>query len=73
MFKNAESLRLSDVNIEWLDRRTGAIFHEPPKSFTEKYGSPSQPEHPYEIYAVKYAAAGISSHNVLYNKLVTPD
>jgi hypothetical protein len=73
MFKNVESPRLSDVNIEWLDRRTGAIFHEPPKSFTEKYGSPSQPEHPYEIYAVKYAAAGISSHSALYNKLVTPD
>jgi len=70
IFKNADSLTLADVRIEWLDLRTGALFHEPPPSFTRKYGSPSQPEHPYEIYAVKYADEGISSNAGVYAKLI---
>lgn len=73
MFRDTENVRLADVRIEWLDLRTGALFHEPPKSFTEKYGSPSQPEHPYEIYAVNFANEGISSHAALHRRLTTPD
>jgi hypothetical protein len=72
MFKEAESLTLGDVRIEWFDTRTGALFHEPPISFTTRYGSPSQPEHPYEVYAVQYAAEGISSYSALYSKLIEP-
>jgi len=69
IFKNADSLTLGDVRIEWLDLRTGALFHAPPPSFTQTYGSPSQPEHPYEIYAIKYADEGLSSNIAVYSKL----
>lgn len=70
MFKNESPSGLGDVRIEWLDTRTGAIFHDPPSSFTKKYGSPSQPEHPYEIYAVKYADEGLSSNLAVNDKLM---
>jgi len=73
MFRSETPQHLGDIRIEWLDLRTGALFHEPPPSFTAKYGSPSQPEHPYEIYAVIYAQEGIRSHNTLYEKLVSPN
>jgi hypothetical protein len=71
MFRSSSPSSLEDVRIEWLDRRTGAIFHQPPPSFTAKYGSPSQSEHPYEIYAVIYAQNGINSYSSLYEKLVS--
>jgi len=71
MFKGESPSHLGDVRIEWLDIRTGALFHDPPPSFVAKYGSPSQPEHPYEIYAVIFAAEGISTHMGLYAKLIT--
>ena len=61
MFKEGFKTTLDTVNIEWLDLRTGAIFHSPPESFTETNGSPSQPEHPYEIYAVLFAKKGIQT------------
>jgi hypothetical protein len=70
MFKSESPSSLGDVRIEWLDTRTGAIFHDPPSSFVSKYGSPSQPEHPYEIYAVIFASEGISSEMALYAKLI---
>jgi hypothetical protein len=44
--------RLQGTNIQWLDLRMGALFHDAPKSFVKLYGeSMHQPEHPYEIYA----------------------
>lgn len=70
IFKNAESLTLADIRVEWLDLRTGALFHAPPPSFTRTYGSPSQPEHPYEIYAIKYADEGLSSNAAVHAKLI---
>jgi hypothetical protein len=70
MFEDSKSLLLKDVRIEWMDLRTNAIFHEPPKSFTDTYGTPSQPEHPYEIYAVNYANEGLSSNMAVKNKLL---
>ena len=43
---------LNTAKVEWLDTRTGALFHEAPKEFLRKYGANiNQPEHPYEIYA----------------------
>jgi len=69
MFKQGFTVTLGDVTIEWLDLRTGALFHSPPESFTEKYGSPSQPEHPYEIYAVIFAQQRITTHAQLRAKL----
>jgi hypothetical protein len=69
MFKQGFTVTLADVAIEWLDLRTATLFHSPPDSFTEKYGSPSQPEHPYEIYAVLFAKEGIATHAQLRAKL----
>jgi len=60
---------LGDVTIQWFDLRTGALFHSPPESFTEKYGTPSQPEHPYEIYAVMFAKYGIRTKSQLVQKV----
>jgi hypothetical protein len=71
MFSNARDINLGDVKIEWLDMRSGTLFHEPPSSFKERYGSPSQPEHPYEIYAVLYANEGISTYADLYQTLTS--
>lgn len=70
MFKESP-ISLGDIKIEWFDRRTGAIFHDPPSSFIKEYGTPSQPEHPYEIYAVMYAQEGIKTHNALHMKLMS--
>lgn len=61
MFKRDINITLGDVNIEWFDLRTGALFHTPPESFTKKYGNPSQAEHPFEIYAVLFSKEGVSS------------
>lgn len=71
MFKPgfSEEISLGDVRIEWFDLRTGALFHSPPDSFKNKYGSPSQPEHPYEIYAVLFANEGITTKSQLLHKL----
>lgn len=63
--KDTLSIDLGDVNIEWLDLRTLALFHSPPQSFTKRYGTASQPEHPYELLAVEYAKAGVSRYSVL--------
>lgn len=71
MFKPgfSDTVSLGDVTIEWLDLRTGALFHSPPDSFTEKYGTPPQPEHPYEIYAVLFANEGVRTKLQLALKL----
>jgi len=69
MFKRDINITLGDVNIEWFDLRTGALFHTPPASFTKKYGTPSQPEHPFEIYAVIFAKEGISSEALLEGRM----
>lgn len=68
MFRK-ENPKLNDAVVEWMDIRTGALFHDPPKVFTEKYGkSIHQPEHPYEIYAELFSEAKyISSDEVLEN------
>jgi hypothetical protein len=71
MFRGETPSNLSHIRIEWLDLRTGALFHDPPPSFVAKYGSPSQPEHPYEIYAVIFASEGIRAHSSLYVKLMS--
>jgi hypothetical protein len=48
---------LQNAQVKWFDRRTGSLFHEPPKEFVKKYGTNiHQPEHPYEIYAELFSA-----------------
>jgi hypothetical protein len=58
--------KLSAVDIRWLNLGTGDLSG-PPTSFTLKYGAPSQPEHPFEILAVNYAAAGYRSSADIFN------
>jgi len=60
---------IGEVAIQWLDLNSFTLFHEPPKSFVQMYGTPSQPEHPYEILAVKYANEGVDTQEELLNKL----
>jgi len=69
MFTRDIRITLADVEIEWFDLQTGAIFHRPPDSFTRRFGSPSQPEHPYEIYAVMFSKEGITSRKALLARL----
>lgn len=67
--KDAISRDLGDVTIEWLDLRTFSLFHSPPQSFVKRYGPAPQPEHPYELLAVEYAKAGISTYRALESVL----
>ncbi|NBV76983.1 hypothetical protein EBR66_02390 [bacterium] len=60
---------MEGVRIKWLDLRTRATVSEPPPSFTARYGSPSQPEHPYEILAVSYANEIVNTDESLRRKL----
>jgi len=69
MFSRDIHITLADVKIEWYDLRTQALFHSPPDSFTAIYGVPSQPEHPYEIYAVMLAQEGITTRSGLALRL----
>ncbi len=61
LFVNKPALTLGDISIKWYDiRKGGALFGEAPPSFYIKYGlNVTQPEHPYEVYAVKFADDGI--------------
>jgi hypothetical protein len=70
MFRNTRSPSLGDVNVEWMDLRTGALFHVPPKGFLEAYPQQiHQMEHPYEIYAEIFAAKGIKTEESLKSAL----
>jgi hypothetical protein len=61
---------LGGVGIKWLDLRNGALFEEQPTTFTARYGAnPPQPEHPYELLAVEYAAAKLKTDDALRTKL----
>lgn len=70
LFVEKPTLRLSDVVIKWLDLRSADLVTHPPPSFTERYGpSPPQPEHPYELLAVEFAAEGIKTNAEVMAKL----
>jgi len=71
LFPTYRATSLSNTNIEWLDLRTGALLHDAPKSFQEKYGGKfDQPEHPYEIYAELFSEEGISVKGALRKRLL---
>lgn len=55
LFEREDKPDLRQVVIHWYDKETGRREAEAPRSFLEKYGSPSQPEHPREIAAVELA------------------
>jgi hypothetical protein len=46
------------IKVMWYDMNSGILEHQPPSSFTKKYGSNRQSEHPYEIYAVMMESLG---------------
>jgi hypothetical protein len=69
LFSQTSSPRLSDIVIKWMDVRNGALYSETPSSFTKRYGTPPQPEHPYELLAVEMAEAGIRTLSDLERKL----
>lgn len=69
LFTREDYPTMEGVQIKWFDIRTNAVITDPPPSFTARYGSPSQPEHPYEILAVEYAAAKLNTDELLKRKL----
>jgi hypothetical protein len=53
LFIKDSNIRFSDVKVMYYDMQTGVLEHNTPKGIIDKYGTHmSQPEHPYEIYAV---------------------
>jgi hypothetical protein len=61
---------LGGVQIKWMDMRNKTLFPDPPPSFVKRYGTnPPQPEHPFELLAVEYAAANLKSDVLLRTKL----
>lgn len=69
LFVREDYPTLEGVSIKWLDLRNGALFGEPPSSFGARYGNPPQPEHPYELLAVEYAAAELQTEDAIIRKL----
>lgn len=69
LFTREDYPTMEGVRIKWFDLRTNAVITDPPPSFTARYGTPSQPEHPYEILAVDYAAAKLNTDELLKRKL----
>jgi hypothetical protein len=58
------NVSFSDVRIVYYDLKTGMLENDTPKLITDKYGRDmSQPEHPYEIYAVILAEKYPFSNN----------
>lgn len=55
LFERDDKPNLRQVVVHWYDREDGSRQPEAPRSFLERYGSPSQPEHPREIFAVDLA------------------
>lgn len=54
LFEREDTPDLRQVVIHWWDRETGIKQNQPPRSFSERFGSfPSQPEHPRELAAVE--------------------
>jgi hypothetical protein len=70
LFVPSFSPTLSNTKIQWLDLRTGALLHNFPKSFEEKYGRKfGQPEHPYEIYAEIFSEEEITTREEILQRL----
>jgi hypothetical protein len=57
--------------MKWLDLRMMATLNEAPSSFTATFGRDlPQPEHPFEIYAVKMAAANLRTPDAVNENLL---
>jgi hypothetical protein len=55
LFEREDKPDLRQVIVHWYDREDGTRQPEAPRSFLEKYGLPSQSEHPREVAAVELA------------------
>ena len=72
LYVNDYNAKFEDVKIVFYDLETGILEHNPPDSFVKLYGSsPSQPEHPYELYAVEFAEKGELNEEMLKSFLTT--
>jgi len=70
LFVREDYPTLEGVQIKWLDLRNDTVFSDPPPSFKKRYGSnPPQPEHPFELLAVEYAAEKLQTEELLIRKL----
>jgi hypothetical protein len=70
LFRTDRAPTFGNVAIEWMDLRTGSLFHEPPADFIKKYGKNiHQPEHPYEIYAELFSERKIQSDDEIFINL----
>ncbi len=57
LFSSETPSSLSDIVVKWLDLRNTVLYSSPPSTFFAQHGpAVSQPEHPFEIYAVEAAA-----------------
>jgi hypothetical protein len=65
LFTNDANPKFEDVKIMFYDLKTGILEHQGPSDFVSRYGSSSQPEHPYELYAVELAEKGILDEEML--------
>jgi len=71
LFKNRAAPTLGGTVVEWLDLRTGSLFHDAPKGLNESLKQHIyQMEHPYEIYAELLAAKGIKTVRGIEEALV---
>ncbi len=64
LFEREDKPQLRQVLVSWYDTKEGIRIPEAPRSFLEKYGSPSQPEHPRELSAVELAPVTRSSIDI---------
>lgn len=65
LYEREDKPDLRQVVVQWYDMKTGARQPEPPRRFSERYGSyPSQPEHPRELAAVELAKILQSPHDI---------
>jgi hypothetical protein len=72
LFTREDYPTMEGIQVKWLDRRMGALFVEPPPSFSKRYGqAPPQPEHPFELLAVEYAEAKLNTDEKLRAKLMS--
>lgn len=71
LFTNEARPTLTDCTIRWYDLRNQTLFSSPPDSFTKRYGSIGQPEHPNETSAIEFSEKGYSTYTELYNVLTS--
>ena len=65
LFQNEFSPSMQGSSVRWFDTRSETLFSAAPRSFVDRYGAISQPEHPFETGAVEISHKNISTENRL--------